>query len=553
MYMSFCNRVVLPIFAAVSLAFLVACSSSSHSITPPPTGAFSNSNLNGTYVFSTQGVDATNGTPLTIVGAFTACGCTGGTISGGNFTWSDPGFSPTFGPGASQTINSGTYSVGQDGRGTATLETSVSSPFNTIELDFVLSTNSGGTVTLFEPFGTGSGTLEAQTPVAQSDIAQGYAYLVSGENADGTITSAGAFTLGASGTFTGQGSYDVTTYNFTTLAVGGLANATLSADSTVTVGSGTVPGSASITDTSNNTYLFDVYAVSASDLKFVEIDGNIFGAGDAFPQATALPSGTLAYTMNGLDPSGAPLSMGGLLPFSSGAITAGIQDYNDGGTQIASNTSVGGGFNNPLSGGRATLQLTSFFDGSSVGNGTYGFAAYPTTNGTLLLEIDGSGITSGSALTQTNTSMAATQGYGMNVSATNLTGSSPFEEDDIAEFVTSTSSFTGSIDINDEGTTTSPSSPPLFAGDYSSISTGRYTLAANSTSNFNGMSGVVYTVDGQTLLFVEGDTFQVGTGVLQVQNASGSDAQAATRHVAVFPRILPAKNAAKWHKQTTSK
>ena len=69
--MSFRNRLVLPVILS-ALAVLAGCSSSSKAV-PPPSGAFSNTNLNGTYVFSTSGTDQA-GASIFISGAFTACG-----------------------------------------------------------------------------------------------------------------------------------------------------------------------------------------------------------------------------------------------------------------------------------------------------------------------------------------------------------------------------------------------------------------------------------------------------------------------------------------------
>ena len=57
------------------LAVLAGCGGSSGTANPvaPPSGGFSNSNLNGTYVFSISGTDV-NGTPYAMVGTFTANG-----------------------------------------------------------------------------------------------------------------------------------------------------------------------------------------------------------------------------------------------------------------------------------------------------------------------------------------------------------------------------------------------------------------------------------------------------------------------------------------------
>jgi hypothetical protein len=547
--MSFCNRVVLPILAAASLAFLVACGSSSNHSTPPPTGAFSNSNLSGTYVFSTLGTDPSSGVTMTMAGAFTACGCSAGTISAGTFDYFDPSVALQTG----QTISSGSYNVGQDGRGTITLLNS--STLGTFHLDFVLNGTGGGQVSEFDTFGSGSGTLVQQ----QSSVTPGsnYAYSVSGENIAGFVASgaaplayaqAGAFTLSSSGSLSNT-SYDLTEEDLSSGAITNIANSGFTAGSSLTVGTGTTPGQASFTDPSNgNIYTFDVFAISANDLKLFETDTVFAAVGDAFPQATSLPSGTLAFTMNGVDTNIAPLSVGGLLTLSGNSITSGIEDYNDSGT-ANTDSSVGGGFGNngTIVDGRIGLQLTAFYNGvGSQNSNQTTFAAYPTTNGTLLIEVDGVGITAGNALVQTNTSLASAQGYGVDISALNIGTGTIYEEDDIAEFTSTSTGFSGLVDVNDEGQTTG-NNPPTFDGTYSSISTGRYQFAANSNGAFNGVSGAVYTVDGSTLLFLEGDNFQVGTGMFQVQNASGSDAQAA-QHVPVFRGLLSAKNALK-HRQ----
>jgi hypothetical protein len=533
--MSFCKRIALPAVAVSFLAFLVACGSTTNKSVPPPTGAFSNSNLSGTYVFSTLGTDS-GGAPITIVGAFTACGCSGGTISSGTFSYFDP---TTVGLLSAQAISGGSYNVTSDGRGQANLSTSA---VGAIRIDFVLNSTSGGLVTEYDTNGTGSGTIDLQpSAVSQSDLAGNYAFSVSGANATSgaPFASAGAFTLSATGSLT-AGVYDVTTLGSLPIVDVALQNT-----SSVTVGTGTAPGTAVITDASSNSYKFDVYAVSAGHLKVIETDGGNLSSGDIFTQGTSLPSGTLVFTMGGVDTSGDPLAMGGLLPVSGGSISGGTEDYNDFGT-VNSTTSVSGLFG-ALSGGRATLQLGSFFNGST-GNGTYTFAAYPSSNGTIVLEIDNGGITSGSLMVQTSTSFAASQGYGADLSATNISQSvggtcaqtqSCFEEDDIAEFTSSASSFTGLIDVNDEGTT---SFDKVFNGSYAPVSTGRYSFTANSSSDFNGFTGVFYTVDGSNILFLEGDNFQVGTGVFQIQNASGAKSAMARFGMAI-PKL--AKNAAR--------
>ncbi len=93
--MSLRNRLVLPVILS-AIAVLVGCGSGSSFTTPvpPPGGSFSNSNLNGTYVFSVSGTDTT-GAPYAMVGTFTANGSGGngeGGITGGTLDLNDAAF-----------------------------------------------------------------------------------------------------------------------------------------------------------------------------------------------------------------------------------------------------------------------------------------------------------------------------------------------------------------------------------------------------------------------------------------------------------------------------
>jgi len=74
-----------------------------------------------------------------------------------------------------------------------------------------------------------------------------------------------------------------------------------------------------------------------------------------------------------------------------------------------------------------------------------------------MLETDTANLTIGSAQVQTaGAAIAASEGYGLNLSAINTSEGEGefFEEDDIAQFTTTSSGFSGVVDINDEGTTT---------------------------------------------------------------------------------------------------
>ncbi|MFZ0318155.1 MAG: hypothetical protein WAL56_03440 [Candidatus Sulfotelmatobacter sp.] len=502
------------LFLALStLLFLAACGSN-NGVTngvAPPTGGFSASALNGSYVFSSAGFNV-DGYYMVMTGAFTANGSRG--ISGGaiDIVTSDP----VYGVSTNQPIaGTSSYTIGVDGRGTAQLVTN--SPAGTVELDFVLSSSSHGLVTEYDVNGSGSGTLDLQSTASQSQFAGSYTFDISGT---GLGTTGSPFAMIGSMTLNSTGNVTAGFEDFNN-GGGATVDEALSTSSVVTIGTGTAPGTAELF-TALGTYTFDVYAIDSTHLKFIETDGQLILAGDAYTQGTSLPvSGTLAFTMSGGDTSGLPLALGGIIPLdgNGNVLTGGAEDFNDGGV-AGTDSGFGGGFST-LAGGRSVLTLTSFVN--SAANqvaGTYTFAAYPfSSNGVTgleLLEIDNAGVTSGVAYLQTGTSFAGSQGYGLNLSAVDLgTGSGEFEEDDIAEFTTTSSGFSGVVDFNDEGTVTPAQS---LTGSYAAATgSGRYSATTTNAFNFN-----FYAVNNSTFLMLETDSSQIGAGIIELQNASGS-------------------------------
>jgi hypothetical protein len=503
-----------------SLASLLACGGGGSHINPmpPPTGGFGLSSLKGTYVFSTTGTDATgNNTLLAIVGTFAANGSGG--ITGGTVDLNDPTFGGT--PVKGLAITGGKYSLTSDGRGQATL--SATTPFgNSIALDFVLTSNSHGAVTEFDANGSGSGTLDLQSPVTQAQLAGSYAFNLSGVDTGGlSIATVGSFTLGSSGAITAG----VQDFN----DAGSFTNSNLALSGAVTPGA---PGTATLaTNGAFGVLSFDVYPIDNTHLKFIEISGGLFLAGDAFSQqGAALPatSTTFAFTLAGQGSAG-PVGVGGFMPINGGTISSGLVDVNDAGTVAGPLTFSGSYAASGTVGGRTLFNVSGFSVAAQ-------FVAYPTTSaGLQMLESDGAGLLGGVALAQSTPtpSLQASQGYAMGLSAVN----SSSEEDDIAEFSTTSSSFSGIIDLNDQGTT---SFDQPFKGNYTLDSpvTGRGELTTTSTS---GVNGVFYAVDSSTVLFLETDSNQVGTGIFELQN-SGAQGALASQHAQVVPRPMPHGN-----------
>ncbi len=506
---------------AISALFFSAGCGGSNNITQgvaPPSGGFSNSNLNGTYVFSVTGTDS-GGDSYALVGTFTANG-SGGT-TGGTVDISDTGFTPAL---TNASVSSGNYSVGADGRGTVTLKVS-GNPFSqNIVLDFVLQDGSHGLVSEADNNATGSGTLDLET--ANPTPTGSYAFSFSGAGPSGALATVGNFTLGANGAFTGLEDFNSAGVPYPDEGLSGeLVLGPSSTPSTVlTASNGPYGAAVGIT--------FDVFAIDANHLKFIETDGGTL-EGDAFAQtSTTIPTGNLAFTLSGFLSGGTPFGAGGYMVTqatgtdgSGSIVSPSSEDLNEAGSTVGNVTfsgTFGPASTDPANSGRLIVQGLSGFEGASE------FVAYPSSGGTLLLEIDSSlGILAGAAYPpQSSTTFAASEGYGLNLDGINLATGNEEEVDDIAEFATASGgTISGVIDENFQ-----PGGGPTFgialsSGTYTTIdSNGRYgvsaTASTSSTGTLNGVFALtLYSVDGTTFPFLQTDANgQVGTGVVVQQS-----------------------------------
>jgi hypothetical protein len=525
--MSVRNGIVL-LLALSALLFLAACGSSNvtHPVAPP-SGNFSNSNLNGTYVFSVSGVDEGNGAPYAIVGTITANGSGG--ITGGTFDINDQDTTEfTQGPIPNSTINNnGTYHVNVDGRGTITFSTSSIQGFPSLTLDFVLSSSSHGLVTEFDSFGSGSGTMDLQA--ANTTPAGSYAFSLSGGNAGGApLATVGNFTLTGS-TMAGADDLNEGVVAFPAQALTG----------SLVLGPSATPSTTLSTPAFQGT--FDVFAVDSTHLKFIEMDLTADLAGDAFSQASpTFPTASLAFTLQGQTSAGAFLAAGGVMTPGSGGAISGTEDFNENGTSSAAPSPFTATLTtDTTNAGRYTLGSFATFVGGTA------YAAYPSSGGVLLLEIDNAGITTGAAFAQTaNATFAAGQGYGLNLTGIFL--GQPTQVYDIAEFTANStgSTITGLIDETSGGGPVG-SGVPFSNGAFTAASGGRGSITANASTNSTatlngGFALTFYTVDGTTFPFIESDNGQVATGVFVLQNPAASAAAASQSHMFIAtPLIRP--------------
>ncbi len=516
------------LFSLSFLALLASCGGSSGSLTrgtAPPSGSFSASNLNGTYVFSVSGTDA-NGAPVAIAGTVTANGQSG--ITGGTLDINDAEFTPvTFVANTAVSGNS-TYQIGADGRGRMTIN--ATTPFGqALGFDFVLQDSSHGLITEFDNLATGSGTIDLQSSgVTPSGT---YAFLFTGGTTSGSsVATAGNFTL-AGNAVTG-----ITDFN-----TGALANPDLALSGQFALGPSSTPSTTFTTSAGTQTY--DVFAVDATHLKFIEMDSNGTLSGDAYAQTSAtIPGANYAFVLEGAFGSNTISAAGGFMTLDgSGNITnTSTIDVNNSGNGAPATVSFSGTYT-AAGTGRYTLGgFSNFPVGSS-------YAAYPYSGGVFLLEIDDAGFMVGSAYPQTQTSFPSSEGYAFNLSgieiSNSFSGTSVVEVDDIAEFTGTGGNLTGVIDEN-----FNPGGTPIYAvslaGTYSAPdANGRGQISASagnsSNSTLNGGFNLnYYTVDGTTFPFIQTDgNGQTAAGVFMVQNASASS-KAARSHLFVLPRLM---------------
>src|SRR5271166_1606991 len=221
----------------------------------------------------------------------------------------------------------------------------------------------------------------------------------------------------------------------------------------------------------------------------------------------------MAFTMGG--GVTAPIADGGFMTIS-GTSFSGTEDVNNNGTLVQSLAITGTAGTAGSTGGRVVV--------SNIANSpTTQLVVYPSSGGLLLLENDSSNVTIGAAYPQSATTIGTSQAYGLNLSAIDLnSGAGDFEEDDIAQFTTSSSGFTGIVDINDQGTLTASQS---FAGSYpipvDSTGRGGATATANGA---NFVSFLFYVVNSSTVLILEADTFQIGVDTFEAQSSGAAGA-----------------------------
>jgi len=481
--------------------------------------------LNGQYAFLITGTDA-NGF-YSAVGSISTDGA--GNISAGEEDLADPSV-------VHHATLTGTYSIGGDGSGTMKLLASDTRIGVNGVQTFGFTVVSPQRSLISDTSANSTGTLDLQTPSAfiSSSISGAYAFAFSGIDLTKVQVPPAALNLGGVLSADGGG-------NFSNVIESVNDNGTVTSNSSPTgtysapdlSGRGTVTlGSAS----------FVYYVVNSGALRFVETDNDGLTAGallaqamvsapdGAFarttspaPRAAVAPptftnaslTGNYAFTLTGTNSLGSPLVVGGVFTADgNGNITASAVDVNNAGT-VTSGTPTG--TYTIASGGNGTLTLSAPVGGLSQ------FAIYATTNqGILLFGLDTGFNSSGRALSQISLISAATfmGNYTASFQAVVSTGEEDFVGLVVADGVSALTGNANVLQVVSGGAVTLTPDAAL-TGAFAANATGRFTGTLGTTPT-GTLQAIFYVVDSSSVLFLEADGNGEGTGLLQLQQYTGT-------------------------------
>lgn len=487
---------------ALLLTTLVACGGSSSSpIAPPPpnNAGYSNASLSGSYVFSLHGIGP-SGEAFAAVGVFTADG--NGNITSGQQDVNDS----VYGLQQQAAISSGTYSVGTDGRGQATLNFAGG---NSAALSFVLVSASKARIIELSNAELSSGLFELQSTAPLAPPTGSYVLRMDGSSSSGggaVISRVGLLTA-AGGSATGALDEN---YNGTftpTIAVPSTAFGSFSGTSGrgvlqfVTAQGGANPNAPGT--------VIDLvfYVVNSTRVEFLSVNTSeqLSGYADAQSGAftTASVSSPYVYSISGYSATGF-INETGSFTLNSGAVSTGLEDFIDTGTYSASVPFTGtyaadsinnGHFTGSFSASGRTVNFALWF--SSPQNAV--LMAYNSTSS--LLE---SGLVAVQPAVPTTSTVSGN--YALHLGGlTNNAGLALFDGQLLAD---GQGTFTGLEDFNQGGSVATGVSA---VGNYS-VASGR------GTGTIGGIPVVLYPASSSTTYIMSTDGSRMLTGSLEAQH-----------------------------------
>jgi hypothetical protein len=492
----------------------------------------------GQYVVAFQGIDLTYGYPINVAGSFSTTGSaasnSGAIVSGGEVDIN----SMNYGLTRAAAVTGGTFQVGPvDGRTSLTFtNSSNTSGVPSFTLQVALENSQHALLIDFDTFATGSGTLDAQNTQSFNTLAGNFAFDFSG--VDTTFFGGGGFLLPvyAAGTFLANGnSIPVNPINAPTNVQDVIENAlqtpivtndqTLNGSYTDPDGNGR--GTISMSSIVFTTINFAYYIIDQTHLKIVEIDTaqSQILAGDVF-SAPSIPTpltGPVAFTAGGATVQLGPYVTGGVFTLNGTSITGGGQIDNNTGiaNQIGNTIQSGSLINNTGSGfvpSRYVLSLTT-----QKPSGTLQFATYTTTTNppsAVMVETDTfTGGATGQVFQQT-AGGSNTGSFAMNLTGVGSSKSlGTFEQDLVGQIglVANSTTVTGTIDLNNAGTSTSPIVSNSTTTIWNAPATNGRGTAVWKTQNGAIFKLAYYVINNSTILLIDTDSNRVAAGIMAKQ------------------------------------
>jgi hypothetical protein len=373
---------------------------------------------------------------------------------------------------------------------------------------------SGNTVTITatsqsSSSATASATITVTTTAPTVLNNGNYIYNATGDDANGPYFIAGAFTVLNGAVTGGEQDFSDNAAAFTNTLVASGSNLSITSDGNIQIALDT--GNTSIGENGVETLRGTV--VSSSRVLISEFDSFAAASGSLDLQTgTSAPSAGYAFAVNGLDGSGNPLAIGGILDIngSSLVIANSVFDLNDAGSGLLGQTFASGSVGAPDNFGRVTFSLTP---SASSGVSQFVLTGYIIgTNRIWLVEsqLDAlGGNLGGTALGQGANTGAFTTG---NVAGTYASGTSGQDVNGLIQIaaaltLNTNSSVTGNLALND---LTAFGGSSITNATWALDTRGRVTISNVLTSFSSTPFAFQLYLDGS------GNALQIGVDTLQV-------------------------------------
>jgi hypothetical protein len=472
----------LPSGASVTVT-ATSCADSSQSASATVSIVFGAGALKGQYAFSVKGQDS-NG----------MMGRIGSIVTDGVGNVTSGVVDATTAKGTSTiVINSGTYTVGADGRGTLSLTNNTA---GTITFYLSLASNTRGFLVQSDSSAKASGDIYKQdtSAFAASAFSGGYVFGVSGvDSSNDPLSIVGRFTSDGNGHLSNGVLDQNEDYTLSSAVSFGASSYQLDATYGFSFGRCIA---------SMNGWSFVVYLVDRSRAEFLQTDYPAVSVGEAYGQETTSSSLTTLTGNYAFLVSGPNLVRGGRFSADgNGNLSSVVMVENSGGSAILvpSNGTDSGSYTLDSGGsGRGTL---SFTDND---RGTYKYVFYLVSSGQAVFQDTNKGFSAdGLFLTQTNSTISNTTLAGGYATSWRETYTGDFGlSGQVKLQSTSSSNASGTMDYNDSGSL----NPNLtFTGTLgvSGDGTGKNSFSITATADSSKAFGFdVFIIDTDSAFFV---------------------------------------------------